>query len=212
MATIRRLCVFCGSSRGADPGYAEAARQLGQALAAAGIELVYGGAAVGLMGEVADAVLAAGGTVIGVMPASLSRRELAHTGLSELHIVGSMHERKAMMAELADGFIAMPGGIGTLEELFEIWTWAQLGHHAKPCSLLNVNGFYDGLISFLDSVVARGFVRPATREMLLVAETPAALLALIAAHRQAATTPRMRAETVSPAAMRPPEPRFKIER
>jgi uncharacterized protein (TIGR00730 family) len=183
MAAIRRLCVFCGSSPGDDPGYAEAARAMGRTIAQAGIALVYGGASVGLMGEVADAALAAGGQVIGVLPRSLFDRELAHRGLTELRVVGSMHERKALMAELSDGFIAMPGGIGTFEELFEIWTWAQLGHHAKPCSLLNVNGFYDGLIGFLDSVVSHQLLKQATRDMLLVDRDPAALLDKLRAYR-----------------------------
>jgi uncharacterized protein (TIGR00730 family) len=183
MSTIRKLCVFCGSSSGNDPAYVTAARAMGRTIAEAGIDLVYGGASVGLMGEVADGALAAGGKVIGVMPQSLFDRELAHRGLSELRVVGSMHERKALMAELSDGFIAMPGGIGTFEELFEIWTWAQLGHHAKPCSLLNAGGFYDALIAFLDSVVARGLLKPAIRDMLLVDADPAALLAKLGTYR-----------------------------
>ncbi|WP_428311910.1 TIGR00730 family Rossman fold protein [Hydrocarboniphaga sp.] len=183
MATLRRLCVFCGSSIGRDPAFAEAARALGRAIADEGVALVYGGASVGLMGAVADAALAAGGEVIGVLPRSLFARELAHRGLSELRVVGSMHERKALMAELSDGFIAMPGGIGTFEELFEIWTWAQLGDHAKPCSLLNVNGFYDGLIAFLDQVVDQQLLKPRIRDMLLVERDPAALLARLAAYQ-----------------------------
>lgn len=156
---------------------------MGRALAAAGIELVYGGAAVGLMREVADAALDAGGKVIGVLPRSLVDRELGHAGLTELHIVQSMHERKARMAELSDGFIAMPGGIGTFEEIFEVWTWAQLGEHAKPCSLLNVGGYYDALIVFLDSVVAHRFLKPAIRDMLLVSSDPAALLQKISRYQ-----------------------------
>lgn len=183
MATLRRLCVFCGSSIGRDPAFAEAARALGRAIAERGVALVYGGASVGLMGAVADAALASGGEVIGVLPRSLFARELAHQGLSELRVVGSMHERKALMAELSDGFIAMPGGIGTFEELFEIWTWAQLGDHAKPCSLLNVSGFYDGLIAFLDQVVDQLLLKPKIRDMLLVERDPAALLARLAAYR-----------------------------
>lgn len=177
MAAIQRLCVFCGSSIGRDPAFAVAAQALGRAIARAGIGLVYGGASVGLMGVVADAALAAGGEVVGVLPRSLFERELAHKGLSELRVVGSMHERKALMAELSGGFIAMPGGIGTFEELFEIWTWAQLGHHAKPCSVLNVNGFYDSLLAFLDQVVAKQLLKPAIRDMLLVASDADALLA-----------------------------------
>ncbi|WP_262298552.1 LOG family protein [Microvirga sesbaniae] len=171
-----RVCVFCGSSSGQDPVYLEAARSLGETLAANGIELVYGGASVGLMGAVADAVLARGGHVIGVMPQSLVDKEIAHRGLSDLRVVGSMHERKALMAELADGFVALPGGLGTFEELFEIWTWAQLGYHRKPCALLNAGGFYDKLTDFLDDVVDRGFVKPIHRAMLIVESKPAALV------------------------------------
>lgn len=171
-----RLCVFCGSSSGQDPVYLEAARSLGGALARTGIDLVYGGASVGLMGAVADAVLAGGGHVIGVMPQALVDKEIAHKALSDLRIVGSMHERKALMAELADGFVALPGGLGTFEELFEVWTWAQLGYHRKPCALLNAGGFYDKLTAFLDDVVERGFVKPIHRSMLIVEENPAALI------------------------------------
>jgi uncharacterized protein (TIGR00730 family) len=158
-----RLCVFCGSSSGSSPIYVDQAKALGTALAQSGIDLVYGGASVGLMGAVADATLAAGGNVIGVMPQALVDKEISHKGLTDLRIVGSMHERKALMAELADGFIALPGGLGTFEELFEVWTWAQLGYHRKPCALLNVDGFYDKLSGFLDDVVTRGFVKPSHR-------------------------------------------------
>ncbi|KLK92000.1 LOG family protein [Microvirga vignae] len=171
-----RLCVFCGSNEGQDPVYMEAARLLGETLARNGIELVYGGASVGLMGAVADAVLGNGGHVIGVMPQALVDKEIAHTGLSDLRVVGSMHERKALMAELSDGFIALPGGLGTFEELFEVWTWAQLGYHRKPCALLNVSGFYDKLAHFLDDVVERGFVKTVHRAMLIVKDEPAALI------------------------------------
>lgn len=177
-----RLCVFCGSSAGQDPVYLETARLLGETLARSGIELVYGGASVGLMGAVADAVLADGGRVIGVMPQALVDKEIAHAGLSDLRVVGSMHERKAMMAELSDGFIALPGGLGTFEELFEVWTWAQLGYHKKPCALLNVAGFYDKLADFLDDVVERGFVKPIHRAMLIVNDEPAALIDAIRAY------------------------------
>jgi len=163
-----RLCIFSGSSPGRSPLYSEAATRLGQMLAKSGIGLVYGGASVGLMGAVADASLANGGEVIGVLPGFLAEKELAHTGLSDLRIVNSMHDRKALMAELSDGFIALPGGIGTLEELFEVWTWAQLGQHAKPCALLSINGFYDGLISFLDHIVNEAFLKTEHREMLIV--------------------------------------------
>ncbi|WCT73270.1 TIGR00730 family Rossman fold protein [Sphingomonas naphthae] len=164
---MKRICVFCGSSPGFDPAYAEAAGALGTAIAAARLGLVYGGASVGLMGIVADAALAAGGEVIGVLPRALKDRELAHHGLSELHITTSMHERKAKMADLADGFVALPGGIGTFEELFEVWTWGQLGDHAKPVALLDVAGFYRPLLGFLDSVVAAGFLRAGHRELLI---------------------------------------------
>ena len=173
---MRRLCVFCGSSEGNDPAYLQAARALGETLARSGIGLVYGGASVGLMGVLADAALVAGGEVTGVMPRALVEKEIAHGGLSDLRVVGSMHERKALMAELSDGFVALPGGIGTFEELFEVWTWAQLGHHTKPCALLNVRGFYDGLIAFLDKVVERGFMNDAHRSMLIVAQQPMELI------------------------------------
>jgi uncharacterized protein (TIGR00730 family) len=177
-----RLCVFCGSNEGYDPAYRAMAQSLGQALAREKIALVYGGGAVGLMGAVADAVLESGGEAIGIMPQALVDKEIDHKGLTELRIVGSMHERKALMAELADGFIAMPGGLGTFEELFEVWTWAQLGYHRKPCALLNVAGFYDKLAGFLDEVVERGFVKPVHRSMLIVENDPAALIAAIRAY------------------------------
>ena len=173
---LRRLCVFCGSNPGRDPRFLAAARDLGAALAGAGIGLVYGGASVGLMGAVADAVLAAGGDVVGVIPRALFDKEVAHTSLSDLRIVGSMHERKALMAELSDGFVALPGGAGTLEELFEVWTWAQLGYHAKPCGLLDVAGFYGQLVAFLDGVTAQGFMKAPHRDMLMVSETAGDLL------------------------------------
>lgn len=152
-------------------------------MAERGIGLVYGGAAIGLMGALANAVQDAGGEVIGVIPRALVDWEVAHTGLDDLRIVSSMHERKALMAELSDGFLALPGGIGTLEEMFEIWTWKQLGSHAKPCALLNVGGFYDSLLKFLDYVVDEAFLRPAHRKMLLVGETPAGLLEEMADYR-----------------------------
>jgi uncharacterized protein (TIGR00730 family) len=174
--SIRRICVFCGSSPGLRPSYVEAARALGTLLAERGIGVVYGGSHLGLMGAMADAARAAGGEVIGIIPQRLVEREAAHLGLHDLRVVGSMHERKATMADLADAFIALPGGIGTLEELFEIWTWAQLGSHEKPCGLLNVDGFYDGLLGFLDHVVGEAFLRQQHRDMLLVATEPQALL------------------------------------
>ncbi|MBP8230820.1 MAG: TIGR00730 family Rossman fold protein [Rhizorhabdus sp.] len=179
---ISTLCVFCGSSPGHDPVHGTAARALGGALTDAGIDLVYGGGHVGLMGMVADAVLAGGGRVTGVIPQALHDLEVAHHGLTTLHVVGSMHERKAMMADLSDGFIAMPGGIGTFEELFEMWTWGQLGYHRKPVGLLNVGGFYDRLVGFIDDVVDAGFLRAAHRSMLMVEEDPAALVARMQAY------------------------------
>ncbi len=174
-----RLCVFSGSSSGRLPSYTAAAEGLGSAFAARGIGLVYGGASVGLMGSLADAVLAGGGEVIGVMPRALHEREIGHAGLDDLRVVGSMHERKALMAELSDGFIALPGGAGTLEELFEVWTWAQLGHHRKPCALYNVDGYYDGLAAFLDHIVDERFLKPVHRDMLIVERELDALLAAI---------------------------------
>ena len=171
-----RLCVFCGSSEGSEPVYREAATTLGHVLAEEGIGLVYGGGRVGLMGTIADAVLSRGGEVIGVHPGALVDIEVAHRGLTDLRIVSSMHERKALMADLADGFVGLPGGLGTFEELLEVWTWGQLGHHRKPVSVLNVAGFYDGLLMFLESVVERGFVRRPHLDMLVVSKEPADLL------------------------------------
>src|SRR5512147_990475 len=182
---MQRLCVFCGSSPGARPSYRAAAEELGRFLASEKIGIVYGGGRVGLMGVLADAALAAGGEVIGVIPQALIAREIGHRGLTELRVVGSMHERKALMAELADGFVALPGGIGTLEELFEVWTWAQLGLHAKPCGVLDADGFYGPLVAFLDHLVETGFVRPAHRAMLLSARSPEALLEAFAVYRPA---------------------------
>lgn len=178
-----RICVFCGSSPGVHAFYREYAASFGRLLAARGIGLVYGGAQVGTMGVLANAALDAGGQVIGVIPQAMVEREIAHRGLSELHIVSSMHERKALMAELSDAFVALPGGIGTLEELFEVWTWGQLGLHAKPCGVLNVRGFYDQLAAFLDRVVNEGFLRPQHRASLLVAKEPEQLLAAIEAYQ-----------------------------
>ena len=173
---MERLCIFSGSSPGGHPDYAEATAALGRALAGAGVGLVYGGARVALMGAMADAVLAAGGAVTGVMPEALVAKEVAHAGLTELHVVRSMHERKALMADLADAFVAMPGGWGTLDELFEILTWAQLGLHRKPCAVLNIRGYFDPLLAFLDHSVREGFVRAEHRGMLLVARAPGELL------------------------------------
>lgn len=180
---MKRVCVFCGSSSGRNGRYSEVAREVGRALARRGVGLVYGGSAIGLMGEVADAALQAGGEVIGVIPRALQLREIAHQGLTELEVVGSMHERKARMAELSEGFIALPGGMGTLEELAEVLTWAQLGLHARPCGLLDVDGYYQPLIAFLDHAVAEGFVRPDHRRILHVATAPDALLDQFLAYR-----------------------------
>ena len=170
------VCVYCGSSPGKLPDYSAAATELGQELARRDLGLVYGGASVGLMGILADAVLNAGGRAVGVIPRSLAEKELAHQGLHELFVVTSMHERKAKMAELSDGFIALPGGWGTLEEIFEALTWAQLGFHDKPCGLLNVSGYYDHLGAFLDHAFEQNFVREAFRPMIMVDASPASLL------------------------------------
>jgi uncharacterized protein (TIGR00730 family) len=164
--------VFCGSSPGRNPAYAAAARELGAELARRGIELVYGGGNVGLMGVIADAVLEAGGRATGVIPRAMVGRELAHSDLTTLHVVGSMHERKALMAQLSDGFIALPGGFGTLEEFCEVVTWTQLGVHAKPCGLLNVGGYYDGLLAFLEHARAEEFLRPTHFDIVVPALTP----------------------------------------
>lgn len=172
----RRICVFCGSSRGASEGYSDAARELGQEIVERGRELVYGGGDVGLMGVIADTVLGAGGRVIGVIPASLVEREVAHPGLDDLRVVTSMHERKATMAELSDAFVALPGGLGTLEETFEVLTWAQLGIHEKPCGILDVAGYFSGLLAFLEDAVGEGFLKPAHRDLLLVDDDAGRLL------------------------------------
>lgn len=163
-----RVCVFCGSSPGKGQSYQDAARKVGTVFAERGVELVYGGARAGTMGVLADAALAAGGTVHGVIPQSLVDREVAHSGLTDLKVVADLHERKAEMARLADGFIALPGGAGTLEELFEVWTWAQLGLHDKPIALLDVDGFYQPMLRFLENVAAEGFLASHFREMLIV--------------------------------------------
>jgi uncharacterized protein (TIGR00730 family) len=184
-----RICVYTGSRHGSRPEYEAAARGFGTLLAERGIGLVYGGGHLGLMGVVADAALAAGGEVVGVIPRKLVEWEVAHTGLTELHVVHSMHERKQMMADLADAFVALPGGIGTMEELFEVWAWLHLGYHDKPCALLNVAGFYDPLIAFLDGMVVEGFLKTGTREMLLTGVDPDALLERLRDYRAPATLP-----------------------
>jgi len=181
--TIKKICVYCGSSPGKNPAYSLAAKSLANELCKRDIGLVYGGAAVGVMGVVADAVLAGGGEVIGVIPKSLAVKELAHDQLTELHVVASMHERKAMMAELSDGFIALPGGWGTLEEIFEILTWAQLGFHDKPCGLLNIESYYDGLIGFLENAFEQEFVNQLYRPMLMTDREPAGLLDQFASYQ-----------------------------
>jgi uncharacterized protein (TIGR00730 family) len=173
---VERICVFCGASPGARPAYREVTGELARLLVSDGIGVVFGGGGVGLMGALADAVLADGGQITGVIPRSLVEREIAHRDVTDMRVVGSMHERKALMADLADAFIALPGGLGTLEELFEVYTWAQLGLHRKPCALLNVQGYYDGIADFLSHAVEERFVREEHREMLIVEREPRALI------------------------------------
>ena len=180
---MRRVSVFCGSSSGRRAAYRASATSLGETMAAQGIGLVYGGARVGLMGSVADSVIAHGGEAIGVIPTSLVQKELAHPGLSELHVVDTMHERKALMSQLSDGFIALAGGIGTLEEMFEALTWAQLGFHDKPWCLMNTAGYYDPLIAFLRMAVEEGFVKQRHLDQLLIESDPQRLLKRMACHR-----------------------------
>jgi len=180
---MKSICVFCGSSTGAEPAFAESARQLADVLIRAGIGLVYGGGSVGLMGILADAMLEHGGAVTGVIPQALWDLEVGHRGLTDLKIVANMHERKALMADLSDGFVALPGGIGTMEEFFEVWTWAQLGVHHKPCGLLNSAGYFDPLLTFIDAMVAQRLLRPEHREMVMVELRPAELLARFHAYR-----------------------------
>jgi uncharacterized protein (TIGR00730 family) len=180
---MKRICVFCGSNPGAEPAYAEAAADLGRLLALRGLTLVYGGGRVGLMGVLADAALAAGGRVTGVIPEALAAKELAHGRLTDLVVVGSMHERKALMSELSDAFIALPGGIGTLEEWFEVWTWSQLGFQPKPCGMLNVAGYYDHLLAFLDHMTAERFLSPPHRSMAIVEERADRLLDRLASYQ-----------------------------
>lgn len=173
---MKSVCVFLGSNPGTSPDYLQAARAMGAELARRKTTCVYGGSNVGLMGVLANSVLEAGGEVIGIIPEALQKKEIAHTGLTKLHVVSSMHERKALMAELSEGFVALPGGMGTLEELCEVLTWAQLGFHKKPCGLLDIGGYYSHLSAFLDHAVSQGFIMPGHRTMLLSATSPAALL------------------------------------
>jgi uncharacterized protein (TIGR00730 family) len=179
---MKRICVNCGSNSGFDPCYLLTAQKLALALVDRNYELVYGGADVGLMGQVADTVMKAGGVAIGVIPKSFAHK-VSHRGLTKLHLVDSMHERKAMMFDLSDAFIALPGGFGTIEEIAEVLTWAQLGMHAKPCGLINVDGYFDPLLTFLDNAVAKGFIKPEHREMLLVSNEPEEMLALMVSYR-----------------------------
>ena len=189
MPTITRIAVFCGSSSGNDPQFLRTAAGVGKYIAESGMEVIYGGAQVGLMGAVADAALSAGGKVTGIIPGFLKTKEIAHTGLTELLVVDTMHARKLLMHDRSDAIIALPGGYGTLEELFEMLTWAQLGLHQKPIGLLNVAGFYDGLIALADTMAAQGFLKADHRAMLLVADDVAALLAQLRAW-QAPTAPK----------------------
>jgi uncharacterized protein (TIGR00730 family) len=192
--TMRRVCVFCGSGVGGEV-YAEAARRLGEALARRGLGLVFGGGHIGLMGVVADAALRGGGEAVGVIPQALVDRELAHTGLTRLHVVGTMHQRKALMADLSDGFVALPGGFGTADELFEILTWAQLGLHRKPIGLVNVAGFFTPLLAWVDHAAAEGFLPASHRRFLIEAEAPEELLDRMAAYRP----PEPEAKWIEPA-------------
>jgi uncharacterized protein (TIGR00730 family) len=187
LAELKRVCVFCGSSAGVRPAYGAAARRMGTLLAERGIGLVYGGGKVGLMGAMADAAMAAGGEVIGIIPEGLMAREVGHGGVTELRVVRTMHERKAMMADLSDAFVALPGGFGTFEEYFEVLTWAQLGIHPKPCGLLDVEGYYAPFLAMLDHAVAEGFVRPEHRASVRVAAEPERMLGLLAAFEPPAT-------------------------
>jgi uncharacterized protein (TIGR00730 family) len=186
--TLRRICVFCGSNAGRRPEYAEAAREMGRVLVDRGLGLVYGGGKVGLMGIVADTVLAGGGEVIGVIPEALMAREVGHAGLTEMHVVRTMHERKALMADRADGFVALPGGFGTFEEFCEVLTWSQLGFHPKPCGLLNVAGYYDPLLALFTRAVDEGFVPPQHRALVIEESDPARLLDRFADFRPPATS------------------------
>ena len=195
MNRLSALCVFCGSNPGADPVYAENARRMGQILANRSITAVYGGGRVGLMGALADAVLEAGGRVIGVIPEALKRREVAHQGLTELRVVQTMHERKQIMADLSDGFIAMPGGFGTFEEFCEVLTWSQLGLHTKPCGLLNVKGYYTGLLALFDHALTEQLLHPRNRAMVIAEPEPKALLDAMVRYRAPAVEKWLTPET-----------------
>jgi uncharacterized protein (TIGR00730 family) len=186
MPTMKNICLYCGSNPGKDPGYVDGACSLVREIVARNIGIVYGGASVGIMGAIADTALKAGGQVMGVIPQSLVDKEIAHAALTDLKIVGSMHERKALMAELSDGFIALPGGLGTMEEIIEVLTWAQLGFHAKPCALFNLLGFYNGLSTFLDHAVNEQFIKGEHRSLLIIENNPQRLLD----HFMAYTSPR----------------------
>jgi uncharacterized protein (TIGR00730 family) len=195
MSSFSRVCVFCGSQPGARPAYAAAARAMAEAIVAGGAELVYGGGHVGLMGMVADAAMAAGGRVIGVIPEDMAGREVAHHGIDDLRVVASMHERKAMMYDLSDAFVALPGGIGTMEELFEVTTWCALGLQAKPVGLLDVDGFYEHLVAFLDHATTEGLIKGVHRQVLVVRDDPAELLAALAAFEPPPLPRWLRAES-----------------
>ncbi len=187
---MQTLCVFCGSAKGTNPVYAEATRQLGQALVRAGLTLIFGAGHVGLMGVLADAVLEAGGKAVGVIPQALVDRELAHRALTEMHVVDTMHQRKALMADLSEAFVALPGGYGTLDETFEVLTWAQLGIHTKPIGLLNTAGYFDPLLTWIDRAVADGFLRTEHLELLNVATNPEELLEALRHHEPAPQMPK----------------------
>jgi uncharacterized protein (TIGR00730 family) len=190
LTRVERICVFCGASPGARPAYRDATAELARLLVRDGIGVVYGGGGVGLMGALADAVITEGGEVIGVIPRALVDREIAHRDVIDMRVVGSMHERKALMAELADAFIALPGGLGTLEELFEVYTWAQLGLHQKPCGLLNVEGYFDGIEDFLTHAVTERFLREEHRKLLMIERDQAALLRRIREFEPGAAPPK----------------------
>jgi uncharacterized protein (TIGR00730 family) len=187
---VERICVFCGASPGARPEYRQATAELARILAAERIGVVYGGGGVGLMGALADAVIAEGGDLTGVIPRALVDREIAHRDVMDMRVVGSMHERKALMAELSDAFIALPGGIGTLEELFEVYTWAQLGLHQKPCALLDVEGYYDGIADFLAHAVNERFLREETRDLLMIETDPAVLVERLSEYEPRTVVPK----------------------